>query len=119
MGWTMRGSYDLGERAKGPLGEGGGLLEDVESAKRRIEFRQAPSWSGSWSGRPAKAHVGLAKRQFQRAALGLNPGLAVYSCGSGHMASPLRASASSSAKGLLVRLVPLGEMARGTQEPEV
>lgn len=64
----MRGSYVLTKRARGPLGEGGGLLEDVESAKRRIKFQQAQSGSGS--GTPAKADVGLAQRQFQRTALG-------------------------------------------------
>lgn len=65
----MRGSNDLGKRAKGPLGEGGGLLEDAESAKRRIEFQQA--WS--WSGRPARADVGLARRQSQRTGPGAEP----------------------------------------------
>ena len=39
--------------------------EDTESAKRRIEFQQAQSWS--WRGRPAKASAGLAKRLFPRA----------------------------------------------------
>lgn len=80
----------------------------MESAKRRIEFQQAWSWSGSR--RPAKADVGLAQRQSQRTALGLNPGLAMYSRGSGYMASPLGASVSSSAKGLRV---PFGTMRGG------
>lgn len=43
MGWTIRGSRDLGVRAKGTLGKGGGFLELAESAKRRIEFQQSQS----------------------------------------------------------------------------
>lgn len=43
------------------------------------------------------SNEGLAKR--------LNPGPTMYSCGSGHVTPPCRASASSSAKGLLVPFV--------------
>lgn len=97
MGWTIRGSRDMGV-SQMDSGKGRRIFGACRVSKE--EDRVSTS-----SELKLDSDEDLAER--------LNAGPTMYSCGSGHVTPPCRASASSSAKGLLVPLLQLGERRHG------